>query len=180
MLALTTNEAAALTGLDERVVRKDVEQGVVQTTTPPRFAEGALVYFCARAVFAFSLSSKDRRRLYKLISEAMEAREPTLDLGPGWSLDLSAIEAELGRRLAAFDAWKSTLVQDDRVLGGEPVFRDSRLAVRHVGQMLRRGADPGEILDDYPYLTEQDLDFARWYTTAYPRIGRPRAQAASR
>jgi len=180
MLALTTNEVAALTGLDEKAVRKDVEQGVVEVTSPPRFAEQAIVYFFARAVFAFNLAARDRRRLYALISEAVAAGVTQLDLGPGWSLDVASIGADLRERLAAFEAWKAGVVSDENVLGGEPVFPNSRLAVRHVGEMLRRGADRAEVLEDYPYLTERDLDFARLYAIAYPRIGRPRAQAAPR
>ncbi len=180
MLALTANEVAALTGLDERVVRKDVEKGVVQTTTPPRFGEEALVYFSATAAFALRLPTAERRRLYDMVSRAVEANEPRIELGAGWTLDVAAIEAGLQARLAAFEEWKAHLVVDERILGGEPVFPDTRLTVRHVGEMLRRGAEAAEILEDYPYLTEQDLAFARLYTTAYPRIGRPRAQAAPR
>jgi uncharacterized protein (DUF433 family) len=65
------------------------------------------------------------------------------------------------------------------ILGGEPVFPGSRLAVRHVGEMLGRGGEPREIWEDYPYLTEEDLAFARLYTLAYPKMGRPRARASS-
>lgn len=175
MQALTTREIAALTGLDEKVVRKDVEQGVVQTTHPPRFSEGSLVYFFARALFTFQLSTKDRKRLHQLICEALEVGSEQLQLGRGWSLDLVALSSEVGARREAFERWKAALVVRDDVLGGEPVFPNSRLAVRHVGGMLNRGAPPQEVLEDYPYLTSQDLDFAVLYTLAYPKLGRPRA-----
>ncbi len=180
MLAFTTNEVAALTGLEERVVRKDVEQGVVEVVSPPRFAEPALLYFLARAVFAFKLATRDRRRLYRLISDALAAGESRLDLGPGWSLDVGDLEARLRERITAFEEWKNGVVVNEAILGGEPVFPRSRLAVRHVGEMLRRGTERSEILEDYPYLSHRDLDFALLYTTAYPRIGRPRAQTAPR
>jgi hypothetical protein len=49
MLALTATEVAALTGLDERAIRKDLEHGIVEAGSPPRFSEVALVYF--RPVF---------------------------------------------------------------------------------------------------------------------------------
>jgi uncharacterized protein (DUF433 family) len=45
--------------------------------------------------------------------------------------------------------------------------------------MLARGAPAAEVREDYPDLTDADLDFARLYTAAYPRIGRPRGQAAA-
>jgi hypothetical protein len=45
--------------------------------------------------------------------------------------------------------------------------------------MLLRGAGVVEVQEDYPFLTERDIEFARLYTTAYPRIGRPRAKVAA-
>ncbi|MCK6576113.1 DUF433 domain-containing protein [Myxococcota bacterium] len=59
------------------------------------------------------------------------------------------------------------------------MFPGSRLAVRHIGEMLARGADPAEVREDYPELTERDIEFARLFAVAYPRIGRPRGQAAA-
>lgn len=40
--------------------------------------------------------------------------------------------------------------------------------------MLLQGASKGELLEDYPYLKDDDIDFASVYTRAYPRMGRPR------
>lgn len=179
MLALTTTEAAALTGLDERTVRKDVEHGILDAGSPPRFAEVALVYFRACASFTFHLSAQDRKRLYAGIANALEAGRVRLDLGSGWSLDVAAIAADLRRRVSEFEAWREALVIRDDILGGEAVFPGSRLAVRHVGEMLSRGADPAEVREDYPYLSERDIEFAELFAVAYPRIGRPRGQAAS-
>jgi uncharacterized protein (DUF433 family) len=177
MLALTTTEAAALTGLDERTVRKDVEHGILNAGSPPRFAEVALVYLRACASFTFHLNAQDRRRLYAVIADALERRLAHLDLGPGWSLDVATIAADLRQRVAEFEAWRETIVTRDDILGGEPVFPGSRLAVRHIGEMLARGADPAEVREDYPYLSERDIEFARLFAVAYPRVGRPRAQA---
>ena len=179
MLALTSTEAAALTGLEERAVRKDVEHGIVDAGSPPRFAEVALVYFRACGSFTFHLGAHDRKRLYGDIADALEAGRVRLDLGSGWTLDVAAIAADLRRRVADFEAWREALVTRDDILGGEPVFPGSRLAVRHVGEMLARGADAAEVREDYPYLGERDIEFAGLYAVAYPRIGRPRGQAAS-
>ncbi len=179
MLALTTTEAAALTGLDERAVRKDVEHGILDAGSPPRFAEVALVYLRACASFTFHLGAQDRKRLYHDIADALETGRVRLDLGRGWTLDVAAVATDLRHRVAEFEAWREALVTRDDILGGEPVFPGSRLAVRHVGEMLARGADPAEVREDYPYLGERDIEFARLYSVAYPRIGRPRGQAAA-
>jgi uncharacterized protein (DUF433 family) len=62
--------------------------------------------------------------------------------------------------MTAFDAWKATLVLRADVLGGEVVFPNSRLSVRHIGEMARRGASVDEIVADYPNLSKQDVAFA--------------------
>ena len=180
MLALTTTEAAALTGLDERAVRKDVEHGILDAGSPPRFAEVALVYLRACASFSFHLDAADRRRLYNNIAEALSSGRAQLDLGSGWTLDVAAVAREMHGRLAAFEAWRASLVMREDILGGEAVFPGTRLAVRRVGELLLRGTDPTEVHEDYPDLTDQDLEFARLFTVAYPRIGRPRGEAAAR
>ena len=82
----------------------------------------------------------------------------------------NAVESLLDR----FEAWKARLVISPHFLGGEPVFPESRLAVRHVGGMLLRGGSVDEIREDYPYLSDEDLGFAKRYTEAYPGVGRPR------
>jgi len=60
-----------------------------------------------------------------------------------------------------FDQWRNALVTRADILGGEPVFPNGRLAVRHVGEMARRGASVDEILADYPKLSRQDVEFAQ-------------------
>lgn len=149
MLALTSTEAAALTGLDERAVRKDVEHGILDAGSPPRFAEVALVYFRACASFTFHLGAQDRKRLYGNIADALEAGRVSQDLGPGWTLDVAAVAADLRHRVAEFEAWREALVTRDDILGGEPVFPGSRLAVRHEGEMLARGAYSDAVLLEF-------------------------------
>lgn len=36
------------------------------------------------------------------------------------------------------------------------------------------GTSPKEVREDYPYLDDEDLEFATLYAVAYPRVGRPR------
>lgn len=180
MNALTPAEAAALTGRDERAVRKDVEHGILDVGSPPRFPEVALVYLRACASFVYHLEARDRRRLYVEISEALRSGRGRVDLGPGWTLDVASVAAELRRRIADFEAWRGRLVVREDVLAGEPVFPGTRVAVRQIGEMLARGANPAELVEDYPDLTEHDLAFAQLFLVAYPRVGRPRGQAPAR
>ena len=95
-------------------------------------------------------------------------------MSPVLELRLDRVTKDAEGRIGRFEAWKKRLVSDEAILGGEPVFPKSRLAVRQVGGMLLRGARAEDMLGDYPYLTENDLEFAPVFTKAYPRMGRPR------
>lgn len=177
---LSTTEVAALTGLEERRIRKDVEHGLLGKMSPPRFELPAVVYFRAIAELGFDLGVDDRKKLYLLIRDAFTASPlpRRLALSPITELKLGDLVDGVTRRLRQFEAWKSELVEDENVLGGEPVFPNSRLAVRQIGGMILKGSSAGDIREDYPYLKDEDIEFAKLYTLAYPRVGRPREAAA--
>ena len=177
---LSATEVAALTGLDEARVRKEVEHGLFER---PSFTFGDLVYFSALAQIDLQLGVEARRKLHEHILETMAARRTPLriELSPVLDLRLARLVREARHKLDRFEQWKKKLVTDEHVLGGEPVFPKSRLAVRQIGGMLLRGASPEEVREDYPKLKAEDLELAPVFTRAYPRMGRPRErQAAAR
>jgi uncharacterized protein (DUF433 family) len=179
--SLSTNEIVALFGVDERRVRKEVEHGVLGGAKPLRFDLASVVYLVVLNQLGFELGVETRRTLFGEVTSALRSpsrRPSTIPLGPIADLRLGRVVDEAERQIHRFEAWKSRLVTDDRILGGEPVFPKSRLAVRHVGEMLLRGASPADVFEDYPYLNEKDLDFAMMYTKAYPRMGRPSERQA--
>lgn len=174
--ALSTAEVVALTGLEERRVRKDVEYGVVDTTSPPRFELPDVVYFRALVELGLELDVEGRRLLHERIARALRAKPlpRRVPLSSVLELKLKEIVEVVTKTLARFEAWKGKLVQDDAILGGEPVFPKSRLAVRQIGGMLLKGASLDEVKEDYPFLKDEDLELAKLFTVAYPRVGRPR------
>jgi len=185
MESLTTNEVVALFGLDARRVRKEVEYGLFGASSPPRFDLTATVYLCTVSELGFELGAvEDRRKLYALIANAMKkAKRPkTVELSPVADLKIGHVVGEVEDKTGRFESWKRKLVTDDRILGGEPVFPGSRLAVRHIGGLLLQGTAPTEIREDYPYLKDEDIEFAKMYALAYPPMGRPRRgpEASSR
>jgi uncharacterized protein (DUF433 family) len=178
--SLSATEVVAFTGLEERRVRKDVEYGFFGPASPPRFELAAVVYFRAVAELGFDLGVEDRKKLYLLIRDALKAKTPParLALSAITELKLGEIVSEVKGKLERFETWKGKLIEDGKILGGEPVFAKSRLTVRQVGGMLIKGATPEEVREDYPYLKGEDIEFARLYTLAYPRVGRPREATA--
>jgi uncharacterized protein (DUF433 family) len=185
MTTFTAAEVAALFDLDERRIRKEVELGVLEASTPPRYTLPAVLYLRTVAQLGFELSVvADRKRLAGLIADAFES-SPTgslrIELSPIVSVTLDFLRADTLARIERFEAWKGRLVTDDAILAGEPVFPESRLAVRQIGGMRLRGASVAELREDYPYLDDDDIELARTYTRAYPVMGRPRErQAAAR
>jgi uncharacterized protein (DUF433 family) len=90
-------------------------------------------------------------------------------------LRLGSVARGMEAKLARFQAWKNTLVSDPNIMAGEVVFPRSRLTVRRIGELLEQGESPSVVLEDYPELSPQDLEFSPLFVKAYPRVGRPRA-----
>lgn len=55
---------------------------------------------------------------------------------------------------------------DHDVCGGRPVIAGTRMRVTDVLEMLAGGSTPLEIVEDFPYLTEQDVRAALAYAAA--------------
>lgn len=51
------------------------------------------------------------------------------------------------------------------VLGGEPVFKGTRISVRHVGKLVKKGVPLAELREDFPSLSEDDLVFAALFAS---------------
>jgi uncharacterized protein (DUF433 family) len=180
MEALTTNEVVALFKLDERRVRKEVEHGVLGASSPPRYDLSAVVYLLTLARIGFEITAvEDRKKLYALIIRGItKLKTPTIALSAITELNLGQVMNDVTDQIDRFVAWKRKLVTSDHILGGEPVFPKTRLAVRHIGGMRLRGASIEEVREDYPYLNEEDVELASMYARAYPPIGRPRESQA--
>jgi uncharacterized protein (DUF433 family) len=53
------------------------------------------------------------------------------------------------------------------------MYRGTRIPVELIADMLSQGATPEEILDGYPALDRDKVEFAPLYAQAFPRRGRP-------
>ena len=184
-MQFTPAEAAAFTGVTEKEVRKEFEHRVFPPADPPRLPFAALVYLRALARMGLDLSVKDRTALFKKVKAALakKGNAASVEVADLLALKIQPVVKELRTEWGHFQTWeKKRVVKDTSVLAGEPVFRGTRLAIRHVGGMLERGESAKAIRADYPKLSTEDLAFARLFVRAYPRVGRPPAagQATAR
>jgi uncharacterized protein (DUF433 family) len=59
-------------------------------------------------------------------------------------------------------------------MGGEPVFKDTRIPVRAIATMRNQGASVEELLEGYPSLSARMIELAEIWTAAHPARGRPK------
>jgi uncharacterized protein (DUF433 family) len=93
-------------------------------------------------------------------------------------IDIERVAKDVGPRVAVYAQGLSRIEEREGVLGGEAVFRNTRLSVSHIGKMRDGGESVEDIIADYPYLHENDVEFARLYYRAHPMVGRPRREEA--
>lgn len=182
----TPGEAAAITELPRKRVYNELKR-VIPSQSPHHLDFSALVYLRVLRSVEYvdrcvSFSVEGRIRLYREVVRALSAHSPSVNLGEHISIRLDCFAQEVRERLEQYREWEKTLVVDPAIMGGETVFSGTRLTVYHVGSLLNRDEFAKaveaesicqELLEDYPELTVQDLDFARIYASAHPREGRP-------
>jgi uncharacterized protein (DUF433 family) len=172
----TPNEAAALIEISPKRIYKEIEYRIIHSDTPNQnqLSFGTLVYLRALKEINFDFSVGYRTHLHEALQTAWEQQISTLEFGKFFTLKIGDIGQELQTLIDRFEAWKSRLVSNPDILGGEIVFPDSRLSVQRIGGSLERGESLEILREDYPYLTDEDFNFARIYVKAYPTQGRPK------
>ena len=183
---LTLKETALLAGVTEKLIRHELADKVVV----PRHVEGRRLYFWAADVFylrliselRFALTKADRKHLFILLADNKDEQGPwrlqadrlTLTGRVPTDIWTTKLERELTQRLKLFLRGKRRVVSRPDILGGEPVFEGTRISVRHVGQLVKKGVPEAELLEDFPALSKRDLEFARMYTALGRPPGRPK------
>ena len=73
---------------------------------------------------------------------------------------------------------RDRIVCDSEILSGKPTIKGTRVPVSLILNLLAHGATFAEILDDYPYLVEEDLKAALLYAETHMIHGEVRALAS--
>ena len=66
------------------------------------------------------------------------------------------------------------ITADPEIFGGKPIIRGHRLAVEHVLSMLAAGDSPQDILEEYDWLTAEDITACLIYAKRSVADDRPR------
>ena len=135
----------------------------------------ALTLLCLRLErdLAGALPVEDRRTLFASVYEHPQVK--TLRATEVLVVDLDTARRQVAGKLKELRRAEGLVHEDPEVMGGEPVFRGTRIPVRLVAEMLAGGASEAEILSGYPALNAEKLRLASIWAKAHPREAGPRA-----
>lgn len=182
-------EAAYLSGLSRRDIDRVIDERIVPDAM---IASGGVRMIaaaaCALARFYFetaaTLTAATRRRIVADLGERMLALRTN---AAGKQVDLARLtfdEGVIHVEFAGFvrdvmDARKrlaeseKLIVSDDDILGGEPVFKGTRVPVRQAAAALAAGESQRSVRAAYPSLTPAMIEAAPVWARAHPARGRP-------
>jgi uncharacterized protein (DUF433 family) len=91
-------------------------------------------------------------------------------------IDLREPRREIATSLRELRRARRLVVSDPGIMGGDPVFRGTRLPVHMVAVLVEQGSTQAQLIKSYPRLTAEMIRLAPVYAAAYPLRGRPRHQ----
>jgi uncharacterized protein (DUF433 family) len=180
-LLFTPTEAAALTRLSVKAVNNAIDKKTISTVASRR-AGHATRLLDLRGLMSLALERRLadrfvpelRREVFDALATAPRNRV-SLD-GGFLTIDLREPRRELATSLRALRRARDVIVSDPDTMGGDPVFRGTRVPVHLIATLLGQGSTETELLEAYPRLTAEMIQLAPIYAAAYPLRGRPRVQ----
>ena len=172
---LTVKEAAFVTGLGERIVNHEIDARVIPSRAMQgeRRIRGAdVLYLGAVRNVREGLGQPLRRRLRNAIAKAAaeKAREATVE---HFHVVLGELEGELLGAFQELQAMRRDHIESRAdVLAGEPVIKGTRIAARHIADLIKRGASEAEVREDFD-LTDDQIRAAVVFDQVTPKRGRP-------
>jgi uncharacterized protein (DUF433 family) len=175
----TPTEAAVLTGLPLKAVNNAIDKNTVSAVAGDeggRLLDArALVSLSIERRLSAAIATPELRR--KVFDALAEAPRNTVSLEGGLiKIDLREPRRALAASLRELRRAKRLVVSDPEILGGDPVFRGTRVPVHMIGELIAQGSTPAELTEGYFRLTAEMIRLAPIYAAAYPLRGRPRRQ----
>jgi uncharacterized protein (DUF433 family) len=174
----TTTEAAVLTGLPLKAVNNAIDKKTISAAPGPQ--GGRLLD--ARALVSLSLERRLADRIApelrrKVFDALAGSPRNTVSLEGGLlKIDLREPRRELAASLRDLRRARRLVLSDPDILGGDPVFRGTRVPVHMIAELLSQGSTQAELQESYPRLSAEMVRLAPVYAVAYPLRGRPRHQ----
>jgi uncharacterized protein (DUF433 family) len=187
----TLDEAAAIAEIEPDTVRTALEKRAV---TPSRkiktgkavryrFSEGDVLFLLVLAEFPFPLSKEDKDSLAQVLAHGNKTARHWVSDGPDVVfrsgdmkifIECKHFRETVERNVTAYRWGKERITSAPDVLGGEPVFRGTRIPLEHVATLFRKHVPDKEIAEDFPALDQRDLAYARLAARLGQPPGRPK------
>ena len=177
----TATEAAVLTRLSVKAVNNAIDKKTIPAVTGRRAGHAtrlldlhALMSLTLERRLADRFVPELRREVFDALATAPRNR---VSLEGGFlTIDLREPRRELATSLRTLRRARDVVVSDPDIMGGDPVFRGTRVPVHLIATLVGHGSTEADLLEGYPRLTAEMVRLAPIYAAAYPLRGRPRAQ----
>jgi uncharacterized protein (DUF433 family) len=193
----SVSEAAAIAEVSPEIIRTALEKKSVAPSFKRKtgkavryqFSVGDVLFMKVLVEFPFALSKEDKQSLARILSRgdrsaARWSREGADLVYRSGDIQVSvackAFRQKVARNLSAFRWGRRRIVSNPDVMGGEPVFRGTRIRLHHIVWLFRKGIPEKEIAKDFPALSSRDLGYARLSSRLAEKPGRPRKRLAFR
>jgi uncharacterized protein (DUF433 family) len=177
----TPAEAAVLTRMPLKAVNNAIDRKTVVAVSGKRAGHStrlldlrALMSLTLERRLADQFQPELRREVFTALASAPRN---TLSIGGGFlKIDLREPRRELAESLRQLRRARQLVVVDPEIMGGDPVFKGTRVPVHMVADILAQGETEEVMRESYPRVTIEMLKLAPVYANAYPLKGRPRKQ----
>ena len=187
----SVSEAAAIAEVSPEIIRTALERKSVTPshqrrtgkTVRHQFSVGEVLFIKLLAEFPFPLSKQDKHSLAQILARGSRKASPWSMEGVDLvyrsgdvrlSVHCKLFRKTVERNLATFRWGRTHVVSSPEVLGGESVFRGTRVPLLHIASLFRKGVPEEEISEDFPQLCARDLAYARLFSRLGEKPGRPR------
>jgi uncharacterized protein (DUF433 family) len=170
----TPTEAAVLTGLSLKAVNNAIDRKTVAAIPGEeggRLLDArALVSLSVERRLSAGIATPELRR--KVFDALAETPRNVVSLEGGLiKIDLRQPRRELAASLRDLRRARRLVVSDPEILGGDPVFRGTRVPVHAIAGLVVQGSEPAQLVESYPRLTAEMIRLAPLYAAAYPLRG---------
>ena len=173
---LTVPEAAFVAGVSQRMVQHEIDERIVEAKEAlgRRSMLGIeVLYLNAIRPFHGGMAPKLRRQLRDAIVKSAAQNREVFQFEV-FVVSLMALEDEVRAEFDILQRVKNELIQKNpEILGGEPVISGTRIAVRLIAELIRKGATSEELQSEFD-LTSEQVSAALLFDRVNPKRGRPR------
>lgn len=172
----TPAEAAAVSGVAVKSVHNAIDKRIISRSAARTGGRSLTDEDLLRLKLWYGvgsiLTAERRNRLFDAIANDPDAE--TVRADDYLIVDVARAREQLATRSDALREAESIIHSVKGVVGGEPVFKNTRVPVRTIAAMIAQGAEVDELLEGYPSLNARMIELAEIWTVAHPARGRPK------